>query len=241
MSSGLERQMVAEAAERQMRLHSAVEELRRRGVAPQSPEAECTGFSHYIAISREAGSGGTEVAFRVGELLGWRVLDRNLLDTMAERSRTPKEMLEVVDDGYPGWFFETFGCWFNRRLVTRARYLVYLKSVLRDILRRENIVVVGRGAQFLLPRNCGLAVRIIASEPYRIERMQRRHGVSYEEARAMIRRLDDERRRFIRQAFGRDGQDPYLYDLVINVERTGIGGAAEVIVAAAERLLFMKR
>ncbi|MCS7238764.1 MAG: cytidylate kinase-like family protein [Thermoguttaceae bacterium] len=241
MSSGLERQLVAQAAERQMRLHSAVEELRHHEVVVSRAKGECAGLGRYIAISREAGSGGTQVAYRVGELLGWRVLDRNLLDAMAERSRTPREMLELVDDGYPGWFFEAFGCWFNRRLVTRARYLVYLKSVLREMLREQNLVIVGRGAQFLLPRECGLAVRIIASEPYRIDQMRKRHGLSYEQARAMIRRLDDERTRFIRQTFGRDSQNPYLYDLVINVERTGIDGAAEVIASAAEQLLFKKR
>lgn len=240
MMTGLERHVVAEAAERQMRRHMLRRMLEEQTQPSARPGTEGATSHHYIAISREAGSGGTEVAFRVGQRLGWRVFDRNIIDTMAERSRTPRDMLEVVDDSHPGWFFEAFGCWFNRRLVTQARYLVYLKSVLRDTLRRENLVVVGRGAQFLLPRENGLAIRIIASEAYRIEQMRKRHGIGFEEARAMIRRLDEERRRFVKQAFGRDSQDPYLYDLVINIERTGVDGATELIVAAAERLLLRK-
>ncbi len=241
MKSGLERYMVAAAAERQMRRQLFVKSLEQHSEARAEPTAEATKYQHFIAISREAGSGGTDVAFRVGEQLGWRVFDRNVLDTISERNRAPRDMLEIVDDGHPGWFFEAFGCWFNRRLVVQSRYLIYLKAILRETLRAENIVVVGRGAQFLLPRENGLAVRIIASEAYRIDQMRKRHGLGYEQSRAMIRRLDDERRRFVKQAFNRDSQDPYLYDLVINIERTGVDGATDLIVAAAKRLLLEKR
>jgi len=236
-----EKHLVAELAERQMQRRMVLESILQPKTESVQRRSECTTAHRYIAISREAGSGGTEVASRVGERMGWKVLDRNLLDTMAERSRAPRHLLEVVDDGYPGWFFETFGCWFNRRLVTQARYLVHLKSVLQEVLQKENVVIVGRGAQFLLPRECGLAVRIVAPEPYRIEQMRPRHGLDYFEARKMVRRLDAERRRFVKQTFNQDSNNPYLYDIVINVERCGLDGAVELVVAAAEKLLFQKR
>jgi cytidylate kinase len=236
-----EKQLTAELAERQMQRRTLLESFLQPKSQSAAARSKCTLEHRYIAISREAGSGGTEVAFRVGERLGWKVLDRNLLDTMAERARAPRHLLEVVDDGYPGWFFETFGCWFNRRLITQARYLVHLKSALQEVLEKENAVIVGRGAQFLLPRECGLAVRIIAPEPYRIEQMRARYGLDYFEARKMVRRLDAERRHFVKQTFGQDINNPYLYDLLINIERCGLDGTVELVVAAAEKLLFQKR
>jgi cytidylate kinase len=233
----VETYLVAEAAERQMRRQVIVEQVAQRiSESLRHPQQMCQ--HHFVAISREAGTGGAEVASRVGQALGWKVLDRNLLEQMAARSGVPLDLLEIVDDGYPGWFFEAFACWFDRRLVTQSRYLIYLKTVLRETLKQENVVIVGRGAQFLLPRECGLAVRLIAPEPYRIEQMRARHGLSYYEARQMVRRLDAERRRFLKLAFGEDSDNPYIYDMILNVEKTGIDGAAKLVVAAVQQWLL---
>jgi len=45
----------------------------------------------------------------------------------------------------------------------------------------------------------------------------------------------------VKQTFGQDINNPYLYDLIINIERCGLDGTVELVVAAAEKLLFQKR
>jgi len=59
-------------------------------------------------------------------------------------------------------------------------------------------VFVGRGAQFLLSRDQGLSVRVIADDKYRVRRMMEREGLNESGAKALIDRLERGRRDFVR-------------------------------------------
>lgn len=45
---------------------------------------------HHLTISRESGTGASEIARKVGEKLGWNVLDGEIVDQMAARYGTPR-------------------------------------------------------------------------------------------------------------------------------------------------------
>jgi hypothetical protein len=57
----------------------------------------------YIAISRELGSGGAEIAQALAGLLKWQVYDKEILDYMAENMDVHKSVLESVDERTIGW------------------------------------------------------------------------------------------------------------------------------------------
>ncbi len=95
---------------------------------------------------------------------------------------------------------------------------------------------MGRGAQYLLPREQTIAVRLVAPESYRLERVQQRQGFATRgEARRWVRSTDAGRRDFVHRHFHHDITDPHGQDLVINVERVGTVGAAGQIVFAVCR------
>jgi cytidylate kinase len=81
-----------------------------------------------------------------------------------------------------------------------------------------------------LPRECGLAVRIIAPLERRIERVMTRDGLDRMAAADHVRQTDLGRRDFARQHFRRDVADPQLYDLVINTAHLSPDAAAALIV-----------
>jgi cytidylate kinase len=85
---------------------------------------------------------------------------------------------------------------------------------------------------FLLPRDRGLAVRVIAPEKYRIEEFMRREQLNEQQARRRIHELDRGRREFVQWFSGKDVADPQLYDMVLNVGRLGPAAVADLIVAA---------
>ena len=116
----------------------------------------------YIAISRQAGSRGTEVAHIVGQQLGWDVLDKELLDFIAQRYKLPRDMLEIVDETRANWFHDVLGTFFDSRLVSQDSYVTHLERIMYLAALHGNVVFVGRGAQCVLPRSNGVAVRIIA-------------------------------------------------------------------------------
>jgi len=223
------------AAERQMQTWARTQEIEDRAVHQKiEPEPRITALS-YIAISREAGAGGGHIAKVVGRRLGWDVLDKDILARVARRYDIPVAMLELLDEKVDNWVSGIFGSWIDHTVVSHERYFACLKRVLKASLERENLVIVGRGAQFLLPRENGLAVRIVAPKDYRIEQLIHEGKHSRREARRRINEVDSSRGNFVRRYFHQNIDDPHLYDLVINVENIGISGAARQIIAALGR------
>jgi hypothetical protein len=184
----------------------------------------------FIAISREAGAGGAEIAQRAGELLGWPVFDRQLLDHMAEQYHLPRDMLEYVDENKTHWLFECFGKWLSRRVVTQSEYISHLGHVVLMAARHTNTVFVGRGARFLLPGDRGVSVHVVAPKKMRVERTMQLQGWPEAQAVRHVDQADAGRKKFVKEYFNRDVGDPLLYDLVINRRHIGIASAAQLIV-----------
>lgn len=223
------------AAERQMQAHSLAAEIADRLIRVDRGEQLPRQLGDYITISREAGAGAEEIAELVGVQLHWEVLDKNLLDRVADRYKLSRQMLELVDETQSSWAYDVLGTWLDPKIIPHEKYFVHVARTILNAARRGKLVLVGRGGQFLLPRDQGLAVRIIASEGYRVEQIVRRHNLSAAKARALMAELDNGRRQFIEQFFHHDVADPHFYDLVINVDHLGTAGAAAQIVEAYNR------
>jgi cytidylate kinase len=188
---------------------------------------------NYVAISRESGTDGAIVAQLVAETLGWHDYSRNLRDHVAEWYKEPRLKLDLVDETGGNWAYDLVGPWLNHELITHQKFVSQVAHLVHILARRGPAVFVGRGAQFMLPRGQMFAVRLVAPEAYRIERVQQRQNFATRgEARRFIRSTDAGRRDFVRRHFHHDNADPHVYDLVINVERVGsIGAAAEIVFA----------
>jgi len=186
----------------------------------------------YITISREAGAGGSEISQLVGEKLGWEVLDKNVLDQMADRYHLSKEMLKLIDETPGNWVFDVLGAWMDPTLIPHETYVIALGRVALAAARRGRVILVGRGSRFFLPPDHGLAVRIIAPLVYRVDHIRKERGSTAAEARTWVENADRERREFVRKYFHRDVADPHLYDLTINIDHVGALGAVELICAA---------
>ncbi|HEX7375822.1 MAG TPA: cytidylate kinase-like family protein [Pirellulales bacterium] len=197
------------------------------------PEIAC---GRFVAISREAGAGGEEIGRAVSDELGWRMLDRELLALVATAAECSPNDVELIDETRLRWMTDLFNHWIDRAPVSHEKYLVCLSGVLRAAIRSENVVIVGRGASFLLPREYGLLVRIIAPKQFRIDQARRLRGLTAREARDWVERTDRERRDFVAQHFHQDVNQMHLYDLVLNVEKLGMEGAARQIACAAREL-----
>jgi cytidylate kinase len=231
-----ERRVIAESAERQMRqwtLRSEVwDKLQKEKELVQLEEH----IHPFIAVSREAGAGGGEIAARVAERLGFQILGREMLDYLAETFQLPRDMLEFVDERTAHWIHDAFGFWLDKYTVSQEEYVVRLGRMVLLAVQHEESVFIGRGVQFLLPKNKGLTVRIVASEKQRIERTKRMRKVSPEEAKQFVAETDRGRKEFVRRYFHQDVADPLIYDIVLNSDRFGVEGAADLIVHTYEHL-----
>ena len=202
-----------------------------RAVASTKPGGPAS-IGPYLTISRESGSGGSRIARLVGEMIGWEVLDRELLECLAERYRTSPAVLELVQQNYNNWITDIFGKWIDPDSVAQTQYTLHLSRVILMAARARGVIYVGRGAQLLLPHQRGLSVRLIASLGYRVQRVAERRHLSFDEARDYVEKTDARRQKFTRQCFHRDIADPHLFDMMINVERIGPQRTAQLIAGA---------
>lgn len=186
----------------------------------------------FISISREAGAGGVSIARLVGKQLGWDVLDKELLDFINQRYGMPRDMLDVVDETRANWFHDVIGTFIDRRIVSHDSYVVHLERIIYLAALHGNVVFVGRGAQCVLPRNNGLAVRIVAPKRKRVDAMMERKSLTRPEATRFVDQLEKGRNEFCRRHFHHDVMDPLEYDLVLNTDRLSTEAAAELIVDA---------
>ena len=226
---------IAAFAEEQMRTWQRQQETADRAASHRDPDRALSQAVEYVAISREAGAEGAIVAGLVGERLGWEVYDSNLLDQVANRYKESRLMLDLVDETESNWVYDVLGTWMDRQIIPHEKYVVQVNRMIQILARSGNAVFVGRGAQFLLPRAKTFAVRIVASEAFRAQRVQQRHGGGLPEALVWIHRTDRGRHEHIQRFFHQDINDPHLYDLVLNAERLGPAGAADQILHAVRR------
>ena len=222
---------VIEAAERQMQQWLRMQKGQDNAV-PRPSTGKLADIGPYLTISRESGAGGSRIARLVGEAVGWEVLDRELLECVAERYHTSPAMLELVDETTTNWITEIFGNWLDQSSVTQMQYVCRLGRVILMTARAGNVIYVGRGAQFILPRERGLNVRIVAPLKYRVQQIMERRHLSFDAAHDYVMKTDADRQACAREYFHHDVNDPHLFDLVVNVEKIGPERAARLIADA---------
>ena len=110
------------------------------------------------------------------------------------------------------------------------------ERVIAEAATEGRVVLVGRGAQALLAtRPNALHVYVVASKPFRRKVAIERLGVDPASVDKIIDETDQHRDQYVKTHYGRDRQDLTQYALVLNAERLGFDGAADVIVGEVKR------
>jgi cytidylate kinase len=221
--------LAAEPAEFRMRFQRLLERAASVGAAETEPIP-----GPYITISREAESRGSEIARRVGEKLGWTVLDRELVHDLARRLELEPRLLELMDETRVGWFSETLLNLFNSRLVLQDSYVSMISRVIALAAFEGRTIIVGRGANLMLPPDGGLRVRVVAPYALRLAALAEREGLDRKTAGVQLDKIDASRADFVRRHFHADPRDTTIYDLVIDSACFGLDGSADLIYRALE-------
>ena len=111
-------------------------------------------------------------------------------------------------------------------------YLLYLMKVVNTIAEHGHAVIVGRGANLILPPEKRFSVRVIAPLSVRVQNVIEFSGCSEEEAKKRVLRREAKRKAFVDQSFHADVSDPLGYDLVLNTGMLSIQAAVQAIAGA---------
>jgi cytidylate kinase len=185
-----------------------------------------------ITLSREPGSGGRIVAQKLATKLNVEVFHQEVLHEMAKRADVSEQILATMDEKGLSILEDWISSLVHDRHMWPDEYLQHLMHVIGTIGKHGRAVVVGRGANFILPPEQRFRVRITAPRRLRIQNVARDFNLSKDEAKRRVIKTESDRKAFIRKYFNSDISDPDNYDLVLNTEVLSLDDATQVIASA---------
>jgi cytidylate kinase len=190
-----------------------------------------------ITVSRQAGAGGSEIARILAQKTKMDLMAGQIIQHVAESSKMSAKVIETLDEKSVSAMESWVKSIFSSQRPSPDEYLGHLSRVMATIGKHGNAIIVGRGANYILPPETTFRVKIIAPLDYRIESMMRIRNLSREESKKYIEKRDAERIAFVRTYFQSDWLEvnPLSFDMVINTQKVGIDGAvASILVSFQE-------
>ncbi|MBA2880327.1 hypothetical protein HNR65_000634 [Desulfosalsimonas propionicica] len=211
---------------------------RRRLKAIKKKDAEAR-VTNCIAFSRKIGLGALEIADLMSSRLGgMRVVDRGILEKIAENKHLGEKTIDSFDERYPGAMSDFAALLFGEKSFTMGDYMRYLTGAVFAMADAGPTIFVGRAVHLILPRQRVLAVRFIASRDFRVRRIAEILEVTEDAAAKELDRVDREQKEFFRKNFNKKDAAAYEFDMVINRDYLESADAAAEVVATAYRQKF---
>jgi cytidylate kinase len=187
------------------------------------------------------GAGGSEIAARVAQMLGWSLFDNAVIDAVAERTGLTRAEVTARDERIPSIverLATTLSLGTPESMMTEERVVEITRRVIEEAVQQGPAVFVGRGAQCLLAhRRDSLHVFCYAARPKLIEGAVTRLGVLPKDAERVVSEMNKNRELYVRRHFNREWRDVTNYHFCIDTGWLGLDGAADLIVELARKTL----
>jgi len=187
-----------------------------------------------VALSRESGARGGTIARRVAKKIGWQLYNQELLDYVSQDGMIRDNLLANLSQTAPRWAEDRLAQLIADGQMTHDDAVVHLARTILAAAAQGDVVMLGRGAGYVLPRESTLNVRIVAPLSDRIAYMAQWSRQSAEQAAETVRLRDEGRSHFVQTHFRRAANDIYQYDLLLNSSALGEDLCVELIVLAAQ-------
>jgi hypothetical protein len=175
-----------------------------------------------IAISRGSYRRGKEVAEKVAQKLNFVCIDRDSLIDELDLFHLPE--IKLVRNIYDATSV------LDRFPYGKERYIASISSAILKRCKEDKVVYHGLAGHFFVKDvSHVLKVRIIADLETRVKEEADREGISIQEARYILKKDDEERRKWALYLYGIDIWDSKLYDMVLNIGAVTVDDAVNII------------
>ena len=189
-----------------------------------------------ITINRELGSGGRTVGRKLAERLGVPFYDKALINALQDKYHLTVDEIEKLKGRSHSWWAE-----FKRTLrigtlqsetnyyqvkmgeepdiLTTDEMFNTEKEILKGMAADESCIVAGRSGFYVFRNHPNrLSILIQASMDFRVHRVSQKQGLTPEEARKTIEKVDKMRENYVNKYTKTSRYDPRNYDLVISAD-----------------------
>ncbi len=189
-----------------------------------------------ITINRELGSGGRTVGEKLAERLGVPFYDKALIKALEEKYNLTVEEIERLKGRNHSWWadfkrvvsighalsnmqYYEINTAFAPDILTTAEMFKAEVEILKGMAEEESCVIAGRtGFHVFRDHPNHLSILIKAPLEQRILRLTAKRGISSEEAKAIIEKVDAQRENYVQKYTGTSRYSTHNYDLVISMK-----------------------
>jgi cytidylate kinase len=211
-------------------------QIRKWEISPAKKDLKPEVGIPVITVSMEPGSGGRCIAEQVAGRLGFDYFHRDIIQGIAKSAEIRESVIDTLEKERLSGIEDFIASLYKTQYLYPGIYMEHLLKVINTIAEHGRAVIVGRGANFILPPEVRFSVRVIAPLQIRIENVARTYGVKEEDAKRRVIGRESRRGAFVRKSYNADVSDPQNYDLIINMGRMRIESAVETVIAAVKSL-----
>ena len=194
-----------------------------------------------ITISRQFGAGGKTLGKMVADKLGYTFADDDIIMMVAEAANVSPHWVESIEREAGGKMQRIISSMVSKRLVDRILkdergyideklYLDYLVVIIAQVAEEGDVVILGRGSQYIL-RDHPEAYHILLIDEFenRVKFMMEHYDLQRSKALQIVRNEDSRRMNLYRKLGKTDYDQAPLYDLVLNMSRMNLQKALTII------------
>ncbi|MFO8048276.1 MAG: cytidylate kinase-like family protein [Desulfosudaceae bacterium] len=194
-----------------------------------------------ITISRQFGAGGKTLGTMIAKKMDYVFLDDLVIKEIAKSARVSRDTVISIERTAGGSLSRFISSFISSSYIDRLTgekhgyidenvYVDVLYEVIRKLAARDNVVLMGRGGQYILQEVPDVYhILLIASDEDRVKFMQRYYKLSDKNAKAAVLK-GDRRRANLYQKLGKQNyDDPRLYHLVLNMHLIPLETARDLV------------
>ena len=195
---------------------------------------------YVITIGRQFGSGGRSIGEKLAKKLDIPFYDKELISLAAKESGVSPEVFDNVDEKAANSLLYSlsmgmynFGSGFSVMgdLPVNDKLYLLQHQIIKDIAEKENCVIVGRCADYVLRDHPGCVnIFIYADMDFRKDEAIKRHGIDEARAEHIINKTDKSRANYYSFYSGQKWGMAENYDLCINSGKLSEDSIVELII-----------
>lgn len=194
-----------------------------------------------ITISRQYGAGGKSLGKMIANALDYTFADSDIIQQIAKEANVSPHWVESFEKEAGTKLSRVISSMVSQRWVDRILkdergylderiYLDYLVLIVAKMADEGDVVMLGRGSQYILNDHPdAFHVLLINELEHRIKFIVDRYNVSEKQASRIVNNEDKRRLNLYRRLGKEDYDSPKLYHLVINMNRFSLEQASALI------------
>ena len=194
-----------------------------------------------ITISRQPGAGGNVLGKMIADKLSYTFADNHIIQMIAKEAKVSPMWVETFEKEAGSKFSRLISGMVSKRWMDRVLadeygyldekiYLDYLVLIIAQMADEGNVVILGRGSQYILDDHPdAYHILLIDEIENRIRFVMKHSNLSEKKAKRLVYDEDKWRKNLYKRLGKTDYENPMLYDLVLNMCKFDLDSALKAV------------